>query len=56
MNSTYSVKLSPQLEFMRKIKNLSKDDLKVLFDKLKEEEAPLGMIMAVSKEYTGRDA
>jgi len=56
MNKNYTIKLSPQLEFMRKIKALGRDDLAVLFEKLKEEQAPLGMIMAVSKEYVSRGA
>ena len=42
--------------FIEKVQQLDKDDLKVLFDKLKAEEAPLGMIMFVGKEYAKKAA
>lgn len=47
-------KISPQLQFAKKIKVLSKEGLAELFEKLKAEEAPLGMLMAVSREYAKR--
>jgi len=45
---------SPELEFKQKLASLDKESLKVLFEELKAEEAPLGMLMAVSREYTSR--
>jgi len=46
--------MSPQLKFARLIKTLDKKGLEALLEKLKAEEAPLGMIMAVVKEYGTR--
>lgn len=50
----YEYKVSPQLRFAKLIKTLDKPGLEQLFKRLKAEEAPLGMIMAVSKEYATR--
>lgn len=45
---------TPQLQFKRKLASLDKAGLKLLLEKLKAEDAPLGMIMAVAKEYGAR--
>ena len=46
--------VSDKLKFINKMKSLNKEQLAELFEQLKAEEAPLGMIMAVSKEYATR--
>lgn len=47
-------KKSPQLEFKQKLQALDKESLGTLFEQLKAEEAPLGMLMAISREYATR--
>lgn len=43
-----------RMAFASRVRSLDKESLKELFDQLKAEEAPLGMIMFVSSEYAKR--
>lgn len=41
-------------EFIDKVKQLDMDGLRTLFDKLKADGAPLGMLLFISDEYATR--
>lgn len=43
-----------RLEFKKKVAWLDKEGLAALLERLKQEQAPLGMIMFVAKEYGKR--
>lgn len=49
-----SYNISPQLQFKRKLNSLNKEQLAELLERLKAEEAPLGMVIATAKAYGQR--